>query len=880
MHWFHDRSTLVKLLGTFAIICVLMVMVGYNGFVTAQGIQANLDYAHQNLLPTTVSLLTARVNIISAQRDIDGSLYAGTVEATQSLLRQFDQDLSTTELSWAAYKAKPADDNERALWTPYDTGYTAWKLEVVEARAQALANTTESNRLAREILSERAIPKAAALSKALDELLTFKVDAAHQDATDSTNQFETSVKTMLSLIVGGVALALGMGFFVARSVANPLKAMACAADALAQGDLDQDVVLDRHDEVGQMAAAFQGMISHQQRMASVATTIASGDLSSDVDPASDRDVLGQAFASMLRNLRQLVSQVSRSEERFRSLVQNASDATVIMDAEWRISYVSPASERVWGHAREELSGTSVHALVHPDDLGASQSFLHEALDHPSTNMTTELRLHHADGSWRDFEVVANNLLDQPAVSGIVLTGRDVTERRAFERQLQRLAFHDTLTGLPNRALLADRLERALARADRHSGHVAVLFIDLDNFKLINDGLGHEAGDRLLAAFADRLQGCLRSDDTAARLGGDEFIVLLDEVATSSEATDVADRIAALLCTPFSVGDREVIVTASIGVALSTPHHDRTESVLRNADLALYRAKAEGKARCTLFEASMERDALERLELETDLRQALGRDEFTLVYQPIVSLADGRILELEALVRWQHLTRGQISPVQFIPIAEEIGVIEPLGLWVLEEACRQAVLWQNAVPTDPPLVMSVNLSGRQFQDPKLVDKIAAVLRETGLAPCGLKLEITESVLMFDPEGTAATMHALTGLGVRFAIDDFGTGYSSLSYLRRFPVDTLKIDRSFVEGLGTDVQAHAIVRSIVALAKALSLSVTGEGVETDNQQAQLKELECDRGQGYLFARPLLAADVAGLLAQPLPHRAVYATPDLAA
>lgn len=277
---------------------------------------------------------------------------------------------------------------------------------------------------------------------------------------------------------------------------------------------------------------------------------------------------------------------------------------------------------------------------------------------------------------------------------------------------------------------------------------------------------------------------------------------------------------------------------------------------------------------------MERDALERLELETDLRQALGRDEFTLVYQPIVSLADGRILELEALVRWQHPTRGQISPVQFIPIAEEIGVIEPLGLWVLEEACRQAVLWQNAVPTDPPLVMSVNLSGRQFQDPKLVDKIAAVLRETGLAPCGLKLEITESVLMFDPEGTAATMHALTGLGVRFAIDDFGTGYSSLSYLRRFPVDTLKIDRSFVEGLGTDVQAHAIVRSIVALAKALSLSVTGEGVETDNQQAQLKELECDRGQGYLFARPLLAADVAGLLAQPLPHRAVYATPDLAA
>jgi len=377
-----------------------------------------------------------------------------------------------------------------------------------------------------------------------------------------------------------------------------------------------------------------------------------------------------------------------------------------------------------------------------------------------------------------------------------------------------------------------------------------------------------------------LRGCIRSGDTAARLGGDEFILLLEDVSATGEATDVADRIAELLRTPISVGDREVIVTASIGIAVNTPGHDRTESVLRNADLALYRAKAAGKARWALFEASMERDAVERLELETDLRQGLERNEFRLVYQPILSLANGQIVEVEALVRWQHPTRGQVSPARFIPIAEESGLIEPLGLWVLEEACRQAFVWRRLVPPDRPLVMSVNLSSRQFQDPMLVDQIRRILRETGLDPHALKLEITESVLMRDAESTTARMHALTDIGVRFAIDDFGTGYSSLSYLKRFPVDTLKIDRSFVEGLGADSQALAIVQGIVALAKALNLSVTGEGVETPAQHTQLRELGCDRGQGYLYARPLAAADLVGLLAQTFPRPAEHSFGDRAA
>jgi predicted signal transduction protein with EAL and GGDEF domain len=368
---------------------------------------------------------------------------------------------------------------------------------------------------------------------------------------------------------------------------------------------------------------------------------------------------------------------------------------------------------------------------------------------------------------------------------------------------------------------------------------------------------------LLVGFGDRLRGCIRAGDTVARLGGDEFIVLLEDISTTNEATAMAERIAELLRAPMAVGDREVVVTASIGIALSTPHHDRTESVLRNADLALYRAKALGKARWALFELRMERDALERLELETDLRRALERNELRLAYQPIVSLADGHIVEVEALARWQHPTRGQVSPAHFIPIAEESGLIEPLGIWALEEACRQAVRWQQVLDPEQPLVMSVNLSGRHFQDPNLVDQIRRILDETGLEPRALKLEVTESVLMRDLQSTIARMRALTDLGIRLAIDDFGTGYSSLSHLKQFPVDTLKIDRSFVEGLGTDPQALAIVRSITALADALDLSVTAEGVETTAQRAQLRELGCDRGQGYLFAKPVAAAELAGLL-----------------
>jgi diguanylate cyclase (GGDEF)-like protein len=429
-------------------------------------------------------------------------------------------------------------------------------------------------------------------------------------------------------------------------------------------------------------------------------------------------------------------------------------------------------------------------------------------------------------------------------------------RRAAE--LARMAFHDTLTGLPNRALLLDRLEQALLRGSRHSRPVAVLFVDLDNFKLVNDSLGHEAGDLLLQQVGERLRAAMRAEDTLARFGGDEFVVLLEEPADAAEALGVADRLAGALRTPVELEGRPMVVEASIGVALSGPGRERPADLLRDADLALYRAKTAGKARSALFEPGLAAAAVRRLELENDLRRALERQEFCLYYQPIVELATGELAGWEALVRWQHPEQGLVPPGEFIPIAEETGLIVPIGEWVLQEACRQAREWQDQAGACRR-VMSVNLSGRQFQQPSLVDDVRHVLASAGLDPRALKLEITESVVMQDVAAASATLTALAALGVRIAIDDFGTGYSSLAYLKRFPIETLKIDRSFVSGIVQDPQDAAIVRSVIALAKTLNLTVTAEGIETPGQQARLEELGCDLGQGYLFGRPLPASAV---------------------
>ena len=553
----------------------------------------------------------------------------------------------------------------------------------------------------------------------------------------------------------------------------------------------------------------------------------------------------------------------QSEERFRSLVQNASDVIAIVSAEGTIEYLSPAASQVWGYEPQTLIGTPAMALIHPEQQASARVHFQNALAKPGLNVTTELRLLHSDGTWRDFEVLATNMLEQPAIGGVVATYRDITQRKEFDRELQRLAFRDALTDLPNRALFRDRLQRALTHAERHGRRVAVLFLDLDRFKIVNDSLGHQVGDALLIAVADRLKECVRAEDTVSRLGGDEFTVLLEDVVDEFDAIEAAERIAETLRTPLALGGHELFVSASIGIALNRSSVDDTDSLLRNADLALYRAKASGKARYAVFDPSLETSALARLELEMDLRHALDRQSFCLEYQPVVRLDTNRMVGVEALVRWDRPGYGPVSPAEFVPIAEETGLIVPLGEWVLVEACRQLREWQQDGVAPQNFVMNVNLSGRQFQSPLLDAEITRILQSTGLNPHSLKLEITESVVMQDAESAVAKLQALKKLGVQLAIDDFGTGYSSLSYLKRFPVDTLKIDRSFVGGIAIDGQDSAIVASVIALAKSLGLTVTGEGVETPAQAAFLRTLGCDRGQGFWFALPLPACDVRDLL-----------------
>ena len=434
-------------------------------------------------------------------------------------------------------------------------------------------------------------------------------------------------------------------------------------------------------------------------------------------------------------------------------------------------------------------------------------------------------------------------------------------------QLARQAFRDSLTSLPNRALFMDRLAHALTRTERRGEQLAVLFLDLDRFKVVNDSLGHGVGDQLLIGVSQRLAACLRPEDTIARLGGDEFAILLEDVKDERGPTSAADRLTGELQQPFVVEGREVVITVSIGIAMSTARRMTPEDILRDADLAMYHAKCKGKARYEVFDKSMNAPAQERMDLELDLRNAVARGEFVLHYQPVVELPTGRITEVEALVRWKHPQRGLLFPADFVGLSEETGLIVPLGRWVLHEACRQTRQWQLAAPA-MKLASSVNLSARQLQQPGLVEEIDAVLRETRLDPSALRLEITETVVMHDAPTTLAKLEALKALGVQLAIDDFGTGYSSLGYLKRFPVDTLKIDRSFVKGIGRDVEDSAIVRAVITVAKSLGLSVTAEGIETADQLDQLRTLGCDHGQGYFFAKPMTSDRVPALLVATSP------------
>jgi diguanylate cyclase (GGDEF)-like protein len=514
---------------------------------------------------------------------------------------------------------------------------------------------------------------------------------------------------------------------------------------------------------------------------------------------------------------------------------------------------------------------------------AAASLMHVALQYNALTMIVLgapilLAIHFGHRRYRDSLQEQLNLIERAQRERAEQAERHVEELSHYVAELERTgnelqeskehfrhaAFHDALTTLPNRSLLNEKLKSAIARA-RDGHQFAVLFLDLDRFKNINDSLGHTIGDQLLVTLARRLKNSVRDVDMVARLGGDEFAILLEGVKTPSEATHMAERVQKELASPFTLSGHEVFTTASIGIALGEIGYEHPEDILRDADTAMYRAKESGKARFEMFDTSMHARALNLLRLENDLRRAIERQEFCVHYQPIVALEDGHISGFEALVRWRHPERGFISPAEFISVAEDTNLIIPLGLWVLNEACLQMVRWQWQSPGNKLLTLSVNLSGKQFTQPDLVERIELILAETGLDPRRLKLEITESVVMENAEAAIAMLVRLKSLGVQLSIDDFGTGYSSLSYLHRFPIDTLKIDRSFVNLIHAGAENSEIVRTIRTLAGNMGMDVVAEGIETLDQLSQLMELKCEYGQGYLFSKPLEAAAADQLLAR---------------
>jgi diguanylate cyclase (GGDEF)-like protein/PAS domain S-box-containing protein len=687
-----------------------------------------------------------------------------------------------------------------------------------------------------------------------------------------------------------------------------------------------------------------------------------------------------------RTVDQVTALLERNEARFRAMVRDSNDIMAIVDPKGRLVYASPATERILGVEIEPLVGTDVFELIHPEDRDAARAAFQFTRETKDGGDRVEARLRCDDGTWRVVEAVATNLLDDPSVEGIVISARDITDRRRAEAELreaqerfrsafehapigmalisidgrlfrvnralvqivgrgesellasslldlchvddrdqcreqvrrlftgatqgtqleQRLlhhdghpvwvslsaslvrdvndqpmylvcqvediaerrasgealahqAVHDPLTGLPNRLHFVERLGRELANTEARRGRVAVLFLDLDRFKVVNDSLGHSAGDRLLVTVADRLSSLMGPSDVVARFGGDEFTILCHEVSSEETVELIAERIAAAIARPVVLIEGEVFVTASIGIALSGTGADTPETLLRDADVAMYHAKERGRDRAELFDAREHHRVVDDLRTGNALHRAIERGELRVHYQPMIDLTAGSLVGFEALIRWEHPERGLVPPMEFVPLAEETGLIVPLGVWALEQACRQAMRWHEAItavtPDAPPLSMSVNLSPRQLAEPALPNDVARVLHDTGIPPAALWLEITESTLMRDAESALSALNALQALGLHLAVDDFGTGYSSLAYLERLPVEALKIDRSFTAGVGVRKDSTAIVGAVVGLAGALQLSTVAEGIETPAQLQQLRGLGCEVGQGFLFgpARP---------------------------
>src|ERR1700690_496233 len=574
-------------------------------------------------------------------------------------------------------------------------------------------------------------------------------------------------------------------------------------------------------------------------------------------------------------------QLAERDELFQLITENAADMIAVVNHDGQRVYSSPAYQKVLGYSAEELDSATAFDQIHPSDRDRVKEAAEKAY-RTGRGQKLEYRMRHKDGSWRVLESTANTISNKKGeVERLVIVNRDITERKRAEETLAHRAIHDGLTDLPNRDLFLDRLQHAMLRARRHSDYkFAVLFVDMDEFKVVNDSLGHSAGDELLVEIAKRMSASFRDTDTiarlqgageadlhlealsVARLGGDEFTVLLEDVFRASDAIRVGQRIQERLAIPFEIKGRQIVIKSSIGVALNSSSYTKPEDLVRDAEIAMYRAKQSGKARCEVFDPAMHSNAVRRLKLETDLRLGLERGELLVYYQPIVSLRSGKITGFEALSRWKH-PEGMISPADFIPVADETGLILPLNRALLREACGQVLSWQAQLGCDPPLTISMNVTPKQFDMPDLVAEIDKILHLTGISPGSVSLEIVETIAMGEPDHALSVLCELKKLGVLLSIDDFGTGYSSLSRLPRFPIDSLKIDRTFVSNMNTDRDNHEIVRLIIMLAHSLGLSIVAEGAETEDQVAALTRLGCDMVQGYFYSRPVDAKAAFDLL-----------------
>jgi diguanylate cyclase (GGDEF)-like protein/PAS domain S-box-containing protein len=572
--------------------------------------------------------------------------------------------------------------------------------------------------------------------------------------------------------------------------------------------------------------------------------------------------LDQRVHERTAELTRAVAALRESEERYSLAVMGANDGLWDWNLKSSEIYFAPRWKSMLGFEDQDIGNKPVEwfGRIHPEDIERVKAELNAHLDGTKPQFQSECRILNKEGNYRWMLTRGVAVRDELGPYRLAGSQTDITERKLAEEQLLRDAFYDALTNLPNRALFLDRLTGAAARAGARARrgkpqYFAVLFMDLDRFKVINDSLGHVLGDELLVGIAQRLMSSVRPGDTIARLGGDEFTVLVEDVGDVRDAISVAERIQNALKLPFNLEGREVFTTASIGIAMSSLDFEAASDLLRDADTAMYWAKSKGKARYEIFDPSMHGRALALLQLETDLRRAVEREEFRIYYQPIVSLADGSIEGFEALVRWQHPERGLLPPEEVIPLAEETGLIVPIGYRVLRDACNQMRIWHEQFSPVP--FLSVNISAKQFAELDLIDHLREILNDTGFLPEYLKLEITESIIMEDVEFASSLLQKLKELQVRLLIDDFGTGYSSLSYLYKFPIHTLKIDRSFVSADKGD--NWEIVRAIISLARSLNMDVVAEGVETEDQRDHLISLGCEKGQGFLFSRPIEAAAV---------------------